>query len=117
MVNTTTSLCHCISMSSLVFTVLWCDEPVLVQQRDRSKRSICEAQGITLIVIPYFWNKKMESVANTLHMTRPDIPIPSTLLTGDVILELPPPPSKGTTKVHADDVEHTYYPQRVTHVQ
>ncbi len=53
-----------------------------IQERDTKKRAWCQAHGITLITIPYWWDKKPESVATTLHMIRPDIGIPTSLLTG-----------------------------------
>ncbi len=33
----------------------------------------CFHDGITLIVIPYWWEKKIESVARCIHSNRPDI--------------------------------------------
>ncbi len=61
------------------------DDPVSVQQRDKTKRHICELTGISLLVIPFWWNKKMESVAQAIHAIRPDIEISSHLLKGDII--------------------------------
>ncbi len=43
---------------------------------------MCHTNGITLIVIPYWWDKQCESIAQTVHVTRPDIEIRSQLLTG-----------------------------------
>ncbi len=65
-----------------------------MQQRDQFKKVVCEKDGITLIIIPYWWNKTLESVAMTLHHARPDIVLPPTMLRGDVISDQMP------TKVH-----------------
>ncbi len=56
-----------------------------VQHRDSQKQLVCERDGITLIVIPYWWNTKIESIAHAIHTIRPDIHIPASLLTGDAI--------------------------------
>ncbi len=55
------------------------------QHRDKIKRIICARVGITLVVIPYWWNRNIQSVAQTIQDARPDIPIPSSLLNGDFI--------------------------------
>ncbi len=57
----------------------------VVQQRDEMKKIICDMHGITLLVIPYWWNKTIESVAQTIHFARPDILLSSKLLTGEPI--------------------------------
>ncbi len=57
----------------------------MTQRQDQQKRSMCDAAGITLIVIPYWWNKKMETVAQTIQLARPDIVLPTHLLTGSAI--------------------------------
>jgi len=44
-----------------------------VQRRDERKRNICQHDGITLIVIPYWWDKTLESLALTIRNIRPDI--------------------------------------------
>ncbi len=41
--------------------------------------------GITLIVVPFWWNGSTESLAHAIHMARPDIPVSPVLLTGDAI--------------------------------
>ncbi len=55
------------------------------QHRDNVKQQICYTNGITLIIIPFWWNRKVESVAHSIHTTRPDILLPSHLLTHDII--------------------------------
>lgn len=44
-----------------------------VRKRDQSKQTICLQEGITLITIPYWWNKTSESVAIAIRNARPDI--------------------------------------------
>ena len=55
------------------------------QQTDRKKVELCKEAGITLIQVPFWWNKKSESLASTVYDVRPDLfsetpianPIPS----------------------------------------
>ncbi len=61
-----------------------------VQERDKMKRWICKGTGITLVIIPYWWDKKIESLAATIRVARPDIPFPSALLSGLPISTLSP---------------------------
>ncbi len=61
-----------------------------VQHRDRAKKLICETAGINLLVIPYWWNNTIESVAHLIHMIRPDIPIDQKFIRNDPIpVEIP----------------------------
>jgi len=48
-------------------------------QRDKLKQSICQLNGITLIVIPYWWNRSIESLAYAIREARPDLPMSHTL--------------------------------------
>jgi hypothetical protein len=41
--------------------------------RDEEKVAACKASGITLIVVPYWWDKTRQSLAATLYKVRPDI--------------------------------------------
>ncbi len=58
-----------------------------IQYLDNDKKRICEAHGITLIAIPYWWDRKVSSLAATIAHHRPDMieasqqgtPIPVTL--------------------------------------
>jgi len=34
---------------------------------------MCECSGITLVEIPYWWDHKMESIANSIVHCRPDL--------------------------------------------
>jgi len=52
----------------------------VTKQRDQFKQEICQKNGITLIVIPYWWDKSIESLAQTIRLLRPDIPLPEYLL-------------------------------------
>ncbi len=56
----------------------------------------CEQSGITLIVVPFWWDKSMESLVGTIASARPDIIM--NRKAGDVIpMEMPPQlPQKGT---------------------
>eukprot|EP01124_Arcella_intermedia_P022224 TRINITY_DN3269_c0_g1_i22.p1 TRINITY_DN3269_c0_g1~~TRINITY_DN3269_c0_g1_i22.p1 ORF type:complete len:519 (-),score=97.69 TRINITY_DN3269_c0_g1_i22:307-1863(-) len=56
----------------------------LYLERDLKKRESCAGRGITLVVVPYWWDGKKESLCSTLHLIRPDLfqktqspPIPS----------------------------------------
>ncbi len=44
----------------------------IVQQRDRTKELICINNGITLIVVPFWWDRTVESLVATIHDVRPD---------------------------------------------
>ncbi len=71
----------------------------VVQERDEQKQAICKATGITLIVIPYWWDRTIEEVANAIHSVRPDIFVPASLLRGKSIpREIPQPQKNGKTK-------------------
>eukprot|EP01027_Heterolobosea_sp_BB2_P018850 GEZU01026495.1.p1 GENE.GEZU01026495.1~~GEZU01026495.1.p1 ORF type:complete len:840 (+),score=185.05 GEZU01026495.1:594-3113(+) len=57
------------------------------QERDQQKIEACQRAGITLVIVPYWWDRTAESVVATLHRVRPDLvphppvhgqPIPST---------------------------------------
>ncbi len=47
--------------------------PELHQQRDQEKRALCQRARITLIEIPYWWNKEKGSLLATIHKCRPDL--------------------------------------------
>lgn len=55
------------------------------QRRDKFKEITCNNDGITLVVIPYWWDQRIESLAHTLHVMRPDVSLPLMLLRGDAI--------------------------------
>ncbi len=55
------------------------------KKRDQLKETIAIAHGITLIVVPYWWNGSLESVALAIHDARPDINLLSKFLLGERI--------------------------------
>ncbi len=72
MESTIISLCQCTCHEDVLSTTRHA-ELASVRQRDKNKRTICYNTGISLIVIPFWWDKKIESVVQTIRMTRPDI--------------------------------------------
>ncbi len=55
-----------------------------------------------MVIIPYWWDTTPESIAQTIHLHRPDVQLPAALLRGDPI---PTKPFHLATKVIP------YYPQ------
>ena len=43
------------------------------KQRDKQKIEACKAKGIALIEVPYWWDRKSESLASTIYESRPDL--------------------------------------------
>ncbi len=75
-------------------------EVEITKQRDKFKVSVCEKAGITLVVIPYWWNKNIESFAQTLYLMRPDVEINPAYLHGETVpMELPKSDKRSTEKV------------------
>ncbi len=87
--------CAFSSWNSLCFSFIFRrhDYSAKTIQRDAWKRTVCEKDGIVLIIIPYWWDQSVESIACTIHQTRPDIPVPSSLLAG---VPIPPTAPKIT---------------------
>eukprot|EP01124_Arcella_intermedia_P021465 TRINITY_DN3009_c0_g4_i2.p1 TRINITY_DN3009_c0_g4~~TRINITY_DN3009_c0_g4_i2.p1 ORF type:complete len:403 (+),score=83.86 TRINITY_DN3009_c0_g4_i2:9-1217(+) len=52
----------------------------LHQKRDLKKKESCETNGITLMTIPYWWDRTKESLSSELYLLRPDIFMKPTLL-------------------------------------
>eukprot|EP01124_Arcella_intermedia_P023593 TRINITY_DN3774_c0_g1_i1.p1 TRINITY_DN3774_c0_g1~~TRINITY_DN3774_c0_g1_i1.p1 ORF type:complete len:364 (+),score=65.72 TRINITY_DN3774_c0_g1_i1:160-1251(+) len=46
-------------------------------ERDKKKKKSCEEKSITLVTVPYWWDRQSTSLATTLHTERPDIFPPS----------------------------------------
>jgi hypothetical protein len=61
-------------------------DPTPYMAQDLEKQEACKANGITLIVVPYWWDYTEDSIIATIHQHRPDIiphpgkgqPIPTT---------------------------------------
>ncbi len=50
------------------------------------KESLCRTNGVTLIVIPYWWDNTIHSIAHEIHTARPDTELPlHLLLNGETI--------------------------------
>lgn len=47
--------------------------PQIVQQRDQEKRDTCKAAKVTLIEIPFWWNKDKDSLLATIHQQAPQL--------------------------------------------
>src|SRR5690349_7901399 len=43
------------------------------KKRDAQKRRACKEAGITLIEIPFWWDREQDSIAATIHSIRPDL--------------------------------------------
>ena len=43
------------------------------KEKDKEKRRICKEKEITLIEIPYWWDKQIQSLASTIHKERNDL--------------------------------------------
>jgi len=63
-------------------------------ERDMRKQIVCAQNGITLAIIPFWWNGSKESLVSTLHGLRPEL-LPK--------INSPPIPIKppNTTKSHS----------------
>ncbi len=55
-----------------------------IQEHDKKKEQSCYKMGITLIMVPYWWDGKLSSLATTIHNVRPDISLPSTWITSPI---------------------------------
>ena len=43
------------------------------KERDEEKKTLCRGRQITLIEIPYWWDKQISSLAATIQKERPDL--------------------------------------------
>ncbi len=71
MVNITTNMYHCIFCVMERFTFGHYSSHV--QQRDTKKMEACKNVGVTLITVPYWWDRTMKSIATAVQLARPDI--------------------------------------------
>ena len=69
--------------------VLALDQVSIQSHRDSTKRLLCEANGWTLIEIPYWWDGQTGSLLNTIRLVRPDA-VPQALGDGMPIPNAPP---------------------------
>jgi hypothetical protein len=44
-----------------------------VMQKDKDKRQACQENGIKLIEIPYWWDRKLQSLAATIYQHQPNL--------------------------------------------
>lgn len=44
-----------------------------IRKRDTEKKKLCEEHGITLIQIPYWWDKSLLSLQDIIFKVRPDL--------------------------------------------
>eukprot|EP01124_Arcella_intermedia_P024198 TRINITY_DN4020_c1_g1_i1.p1 TRINITY_DN4020_c1_g1~~TRINITY_DN4020_c1_g1_i1.p1 ORF type:complete len:339 (-),score=72.03 TRINITY_DN4020_c1_g1_i1:1123-2139(-) len=65
---------------------------ILYSKRDIKKKEACDEKGISLAIIPYWWDKKKESLLSTLSQIRPDI-FPPPVLIG----------SQDSTSIHSQE--------------
>lgn len=49
------------------------EELEFIQAKDSQKREACASEGITLIEIPYWWDRERDSLIATIHQFRPDL--------------------------------------------
>ncbi len=75
MENTITEQFWCISQTDCTLTIS--HSPLAqLQERDHFKKMVCKQNGITLVVVPFWWNGRIESLAKTVHLLRPDLDLP-----------------------------------------
>jgi hypothetical protein len=58
------------------------DIPIYMSSRkkktlDHQKKQISKDFGLTLIPVPFWWDKRQESLISTIRQIRPDVPLPS----------------------------------------
>jgi hypothetical protein len=62
---------------------------LLGRDSDPEKTALCIKEGITLIAIPHWWDTELDSLANTVHLVRPDL-IKAPVGLGKAIPDEPP---------------------------
>ncbi len=50
-----------------------------VKERDEKKKDWCQQAGITLINVPFWWDRKVETLITAIQLARPDIKLFSNL--------------------------------------
>ncbi len=99
MESTITNMYQCIHSMLLQLTERH-DDLKSVQHRDKLKQMLCEHFGISLITIPFWWNKTIESVALAIHAIRPDLSIPLFMLKGVKLANMPKQIDKSMFHLH-----------------
>jgi len=61
----------------------------LTKKRDKNKQVICKYSGITLIIIPFWWDRTIDSIAQTICYARPDIQFTSKYVGAIIPTEMP----------------------------
>lgn len=64
-------------------------------RRDSEKREACQKQNITLIEIPFWWDRSLNSLAATILEHRPDIALNITVTPTSIYLPIPATEPKG----------------------
>ena len=77
------------------------------KERDKQKLELCEKQGITLVQVPYWWNKKTDSLAATIQNKRPDL-LP-TLMYSEPAIPLSKPATKPKNESINKNISHCVY--------
>eukprot|EP01027_Heterolobosea_sp_BB2_P011557 GEZU01016823.1.p1 GENE.GEZU01016823.1~~GEZU01016823.1.p1 ORF type:complete len:144 (+),score=20.19 GEZU01016823.1:43-474(+) len=84
------------------------------EQRDEEKLASCKKAGITLITVPYWWDRTTQSIGGTIAALRPDIVFASSEVVGTPIPTTRPPSphtfstcrnTRGTAGIVASKVE------------
>jgi allophanate hydrolase subunit 1 len=73
-------------------------------KRDEEKQQQCKENGITLIIIPYWWDNKSNSLLATIQHYRPDLielQNNSNVKIGSMIPSLPPMINKQQNNIHS----------------
>ena len=43
------------------------------KERDLLKEDLCKEKGITMVQVPYWWDRKISSLEATIHSVRPEL--------------------------------------------
>jgi hypothetical protein len=54
-------------------STLYLGDSIIRKRRDQAKRKFASQFGITLISIPFWWDRSSDSLASTIEYYRPDI--------------------------------------------
>lgn len=68
------------------------------QESDNLKINSCKQKGITLVQIPYWWDRKLQSLAATINFLRPD------LLTSISITSTPISTVEPSNRINSNDI-------------